>query len=57
MIHIFEATPHKTRLTALHADFPSYCPEKNKAAVLSASRGSDFFAKMRQKSTKYTILI
>lgn len=32
-------------------------PPKNKAAVLSVSRGSGFFAEMRQKSKKYTILI
>jgi len=32
-------------------------PQKNKAAVLSVSRGSGFFVEMRQKSTKYTILI
>ena len=31
-----------------------HIPEKNKAAVLSASRGSGFFAEMRQKSTGNT---
>ncbi len=34
-----------------------HIPEKNKAAVLSVAQGSGFFAKMRQKSTKYMILI
>lgn len=34
-----------------------HIPEKTKAAVLSVSQGSGFFAEMRQKSTKYTILI